>query len=320
MDRRTLLRISSVALLPQLAVAQPRAGRIVVPFPAGGATDIVARLLADPLARELAHPIVVDNRAGAGGSLGMAEVARAAPDGLTLGIATVSTHGVNPVVYRQLPYDPLTDFTPIAELVRAPGVMVVHPGVPARTFPDFLAHLKAHPGKLSYGSPGHGSTGHMAGEIFKASTHTFIVHIPYRGAAAMLTDLIGGRIQVASDQLASALPHIRAGRLRPLAVSWHTRLAQLPDVPTFAELKLPANNEPSWFGLVAPAGLPPEKVRTLHAAARRSLAVSEVKARIEQLGLFAADSSPEEFGRRIRGEIERMQRVARLAKLVLDAP
>ena len=228
--------------------AQPgKPVRLLIPFPPGGATDITARVVAEPLSRLLGVPVFVENRGGAGGSVGMAEAARAPADGTTLAVATLSTHGVNPAVYKKLTYDPVRDFVAVTELVRAPGVLVVNPSVPARDLKGLIAYAKANPGKLNYASPGNGTIGHMWAELFKSSTGTFMTHIPYRGAGPALTDLIAGNASVYFDQVASSLSHIKSGKLRALAVSWDQRLDVLPDVPTFKEAGLPSNNDPSWF-------------------------------------------------------------------------
>ncbi|MBC7956871.1 MAG: tripartite tricarboxylate transporter substrate binding protein [Cytophagales bacterium] len=320
MKRRSLLLVlAPAALFGPTAHADTSTLRIVVPFPPGGATDTVARLIAPLIARELTQTVVIDNRSGAGGSLGMAEVARAAPDGLTLGLATVSTHGVNPVVYKRLPYDALRDFTPIAELVRAPGVLVVNPQLPVRSLAELLAHARAHPGRLTYGTPGVGSAGHMAGERLKKSAKVHLVHIPHRGASGVMTDLISGQIDIGFDQVASSLPHIQAGRLRALAISWATRLPQLPDVPSFAEAGLPDNNDPSWFGIVAPAKTPEAVVARLNAALLRALNQPELKAQCEKLGLYVTGSTPKAFGNLIQATMEQMRETARSANISLDS-
>lgn len=324
MKRRCLISAAAAtaacAALPRFAFALPHVTRIVVPFAPGGATDTLARLIAEPLSREIERPVIVENRAGEGGSTGMAEVARAAPDGRTLGLATVSTHGVNPVVYRRLPYDAIKDFAPVGEVARAPMVMLVHPSVPARDMGEFLRHAKKHPGKLTYGSPGVGSAGQMAAEIFKRTTGTFILHLPYRGAGPMMADLLSAQaqVQVAFDQVASALPHLQQGRLRALAVSWHRRLPQLPNVPTFAELALFSNNDPSWFGLVAPAATPRGEVAAVGAGLRRALASPQLRGRLEASGLYASSATPQEFAEQIRKQIEQMQRIARFAGISLE--
>lgn len=292
--------------------------RLVVPFPPGGATDITARLMAEPLSRLLEQPVIVDNRPGAGGSIGMAEVARAVPDGLTLGVATLSTHGVNPAVYKKLPYDPIKDFVAVTELVKAPGVLVVHPSVKARTVQELVALLKAAPGRLMFASPGNGTIGHMWGELFKSTTRTDMVHVPYRGAGPALNDLLGGQVQVYFDQVASSLPHIKSGRLRALAVSWATRLDFLPEVPTYAEATLYANNDPSWFGLVAPVGTPAGTVQRLQEAVARAVREGELVRRLADDGLFPSASRSEDFALEIRRDIDKMGRVAQLAHITLD--
>ncbi len=242
MQRRRLLAalaaLAATSALPALSFAQEgKPLRIVVPFPPGGATDIAGRSLQEPLQRLLGQPVVIDNRAGAGGSIGMAEVARAPGDGLTFGVATLSTHGVNPAVYARLPYDPVKDFAGVTEIVKAPGVIVVNPQMlPVKDFAELVKYLKAHPGQVSYATPGNGTIGHMWGELFKSSTGTSMVHIPYRGAGPAINDVLAGQVPVYFDQVASSLPYVKAGKLRALAVSWPERLDVLPEVPTYAEL------------------------------------------------------------------------------------
>ncbi|MBI2772331.1 MAG: tripartite tricarboxylate transporter substrate binding protein BugE [Burkholderiales bacterium] len=318
MQRRPLLALAAGSLLPGISLAQGRPLRLVVPFPPGGATDITARVLTEPLSRLLGQPVVVDNRAGAGGSIGMAEVAKSAPDGLTLGVATLSTHGVNPAVYKKLPYDPIKDFAAVTEIVKAPGVVVVNPSVPATNFEEFIRYLKANPGKVTYASPGNGTIGHMWGELFKSTTNTFMVHIPYRGAGPALNDLLAGQVSVYFDQVASSLPYIQAGKLRALAVSWGKRLDVLPAVPTYGELTLFSNNDPSWFGLVAPAGTPQVAVRRVQEAVARTLREPAVRERLAGQGLFASGTTPDDFAAQIRKEIDKMQRISKFARINLD--
>lgn len=318
MDRRSWLVAGAASCLSGLNWAQARPLRLVKPFPPGGATDITARAVSEGLARQLGVPVVVENRAGAGGSLGMAEVARAAADGTTLGVATLSTHGVNPAVYQKLPYDPLKDFVPVTELVKAPGVLVVNPALPVTNVSELVRHLKANPGRVSYASPGNGTIGHMWAELFKSTTGTFMLHIPYRGAGPALQDLLGGQVGVYFDQVASSLPHIQAGRLRALAVSWSQRLDVLPQVPTYAEAALFANNDPSWFGLVAPAGTPSATVARLQAAVAQTLKEPAVRARLTAQGLYPSGSLPDEFGALLRKEIDKMRRISRFANIRLD--
>lgn len=318
-SRRPLLSLMACAMAaPRLVAAADKPVRLIVPFPPGGATDITARVVAEPMGRLLGRQVVVDNRPGAGGSIGMSEAARAAPDGTTLAVATLSTHGVNPAVYRKLPYDPVGDFVAVTELVRAPGVLVVHPSLPARDLQQFIAHLKAHPDKVNYASPGNGTIGHMWAELFKSATGTSMTHIPYRGAGPALTDLIGGRAQVYFDQVASSLPHIQAGKLRALAVSWDARLDVLPEVPTFREAGLPASNDASWFGLVAPAGTPADVVARIQAAAAAAVREPAVARRLQELGLFPSGSTPQAFGAQVRQEIDKMKRVSEFARVAID--
>ncbi|MDB5750383.1 MAG: transporter substrate-binding protein [Ramlibacter sp.] len=292
---------------------------LVVPFPPGGATDITARALQEVLPRLLTQPVVIDNRAGAGGSIGMAEVARAAPDGLTFGVATLSTHGVNPAVYPKLPYDPLKDFVGVTEIVKAPGVLAVNPKVlPVKDFAELVRYLKANPGKVSYASPGNGTIGHMWGELFKSSTGTSMVHIPYRGAGPAINDVLAGQVAVYFDQVAASLPHIKSGKLKALAVSWPTRLDVLPDVPTYAQMGFAINNDPSWFGLVAPAGTPQALVDRMQQAVAQAVQEPAVRDRLAGQGLYPSGSTPQAFSAQIVREIKKMKDVAGYAKVRLE--
>ncbi|MCE1191343.1 MAG: tripartite tricarboxylate transporter substrate binding protein BugE [Acidovorax sp.] len=321
MQRRHLLSaLAAVSFVPGMSLAQEgKPLRIIVPFPPGGATDITARSLQESLARILKQPVVLDNRGGAGGSIGMAEVARAPADGLTLGVATLSTHGVNPAVFSKLPYQPLKDFVGVTEIVKAPGVVVINPAVlPVKDFADLVKHLKANPGKVSYATPGNGTIGHMWGELFKSSTGTAMVHIPYRGAGPALNDVLAGQVAVYFDQVASSLPYIKAGKLKALAVSWPGRLDVLPDVPTYAELGYKQANEPSWFGLVAPAATPQAAVDRIQQAVAQALKEPAVRERLAGQGLYPSGTTSKEFNAQIVREIEKMKRVAEFAKISLD--
>lgn len=318
MRRRQFSIFAAASVAAGTGWAQTKPLRLVVPFPPGGATDITARSLADPLARELGQPVVVDNRSGAGGSIGMTELAKAAPDGNTFGLATLSTHGVNPAVYKKLPYDPIGDFVAVTEVVKAPGVLVVHPSVAAKSVSELIELLKANPGRLTYASPGNGTIGHMWGELFKSATSTFMLHIPYRGAAPALNDLLAGQVQVYFDQVASSLPHIQSGKLRALAVSWNSRLAVLPGVPTYDEVGLRSNNDPSWFGIVAPARTAPAAVRRMQEAIARIIKEPAVADRLAGQGLFPSGTKPEEFATQVRNEIAKMKRISEFAKITLD--
>jgi len=315
-----LASLAAASFIPGMSFAQEgKPLRMVIPFPPGGATDITARSLQDALARILKQPVVLENRAGAGGSIGTMEVARAAPDGLTFGIATLSTHGVNPAVYAKLPYDPVKDFVGVTEIVKAPGVVVVNPKVlPVTNFAELVKYLKANPGKVSYATPGNGTIGHMWGELFKSSTGTSMVHIPYRGAGPAINDVLGGQVPVYFDQVASSLPHIASGKLKALAVSWHGRLDVLPDVPTYGELGHAINNDPSWFGMVAPAGTPPALVDRMQQAVAQALKDPAVRQRMAAQGLYPSGSTPKEFSAQIVREIEKMKRVAEFAHVKMD--
>ena len=320
MQRRHLLAAAAaVSVAPGMSFAQDKPLRIVVPFPPGGATDIAGRALQEPLQRLLGQPVVIENRAGAGGSIGMAEVARAPGDGLTFGVATLSTHGVNPAVYAKLPYDPVKDFVGVTEIVKAPGIIVINPQVlPVKDFADLVKYLKANPGKISYATPGNGTIGHMWGELFKSSTGTAMVHIPYRGAGPAINDVLGGQVPVYFDQVASSLPHVKAGKLKALAVSWPQRLDVLPDVPTYAELGYPQANEPSWFGLVAPASTPAAQVLRVQQAVAAALKEPAVRDRLAGQGLYPSGTTPAQFSQQIVREIEKMKKVAAYAKIKIE--
>ena len=321
MQRRHLLSaLAAVSFIPGMSLAQEgKPLRIIVPFPPGGATDITARSLQESLSRILKQPVVLENRGGAGGSIGMSEVARAPADGLTIGVATLSTHGVNPAVFSKLPYSPTKDFVGVTEIVKAPGVIVINPAVlPVKDFADLVKHLKANPGKVSYATPGNGTIGHMWGELFKSSTGTAMVHIPYRGAGPAVNDVLAGQVAVYFDQVASSLPHIKSGKLKALAVSWPERLDVLPEVPTYAELGFKQANEPSWFGLVAPAATPPAAVERIQQAVAQALKEPAVRERLAGLGLYPSGTSPKDFTAQIGREIDKMKRVAAYAKISLD--
>ena len=294
--------------------------RLIVPFPPGGATDISGRVLQEPLQRILGQTVVIDNRAGAGGSIGMSELARSAPDGLTLAVATLSTHGVNPAVFAKLPYDPVKDTVGVTETVKAPGIVVINPQeLPmVNSFADLVKYLKANPGKVSYATPGNGTIGHMWGELFKSATGTSMVHIPYRGAGPALNDVLAGQVAVYFDQAASSMPYVKQGKLKALAVSWDSRLEALPDVPTYAELGYKNINDPSWFGLVAPAGTPAPVVLRIQQAVAQALTEPAVAQRLVGQGLYPSGTAPQAFSKQIVSEIAKMKKVAAYAKIQLD--
>ncbi len=321
MQRRHLLSaLAAASVAPGISWGQEsKPLRVIIPFPPGGATDITARSLQEPLARILKQPVVLENRGGAGGSIGMAEVARVPADGLTIGVATLSTHGVNPAVYSKLPYHPTKDFVGVTEIVKAPGVIVINPAVlPVKDFAELVKHLKANPGKVSYATPGNGTIGHMWGELFKSSTGTSMVHIPYRGAGPAINDVLAGQVAVYFDQVASSLPHIKSGKLKAMAVSWPARLDVLPDVPSYAELGYKQANEPSWFGVVAPAGTPAAAVDRIQQAVAQAIKEQAVAERLAGQGLYPSGTSAKDFTAQIAREIEKMKRVAEFAKVKLD--
>jgi tripartite-type tricarboxylate transporter receptor subunit TctC len=270
------------------------------------------------MARELGQPFVVDNRGGAGGAIGAKAIADAPADGYTLGLATVSTHVVNPIVRSDLRYDPLKDFTLLSQIAAVPNVVSVHPSVPAKTLNELIAHAKANPGKLNFGTPGVGSLGHLIGETFKYSAKIEMAHVPYRGAGPALNDALAGQVQVLFDNLPSSLPHIHAGKLRALAVASDKRIAGLADVPTFGEAGHPLVNDPSWFGLIGPARLPAEVSAKVHAALIATLKQPEVLKRLETAASLPVGNSPEAFRKVVADALDNTRRVVREAKLKFD--
>lgn len=319
MQRRQIIAATAACLAAPTLRAQEKALRIVVPFAPGGSGDLIPRMVAPVLSELLRQPVIVENRSGAGGSLGASHVAKSAPDGFTLGVATVSTHGIYPAVMKSPPYDPLKDFVPVSNLARVPNVVSVHPLVSAKDMREFVA-LARHPKSyLEYGSPGVGSLGHMMGELFKQATGAYMLHIPYRGAGPALADALAGQIKVLFDNLPASLPHVKAGRLRALAVAWPARLPHLPGVPTFAEAGLPGVNDPAWFGLVAPAGTPTGMVQRLQQGVAAALARPELRERIEGLGAVPLGNSSEVFAQELRAEFTKWQRVAKTGGISLEA-
>ncbi len=327
--RRTLLSslaaCAATALVAPAAWAQGPAAdypsrpiRLVVPFGAGGSTDMVARLLAEKMSTILGKSVVVDNKGGAGGSIGASEIARAAPDGYTIGMATVSTHGSNPAIFRKLPYDPVKDFAPITNVMSVPSVFVINASVPAKTMKEFIALAKAHPGKYSFASPGTGSLGHANIENFMNLAGIDLLHIPYKGAGQAITDALGGQVNAMTDNLPSTLPHIKDGKLRPLAVLAFKRADVLPDVPTYAELGFPQMGDGGWFGLVAPAGTPRAIIDKLNAAAHKAMAMPDYIEKQKSISGEPMGNTPEQFAQQIKAAIERYTAVAKRANIKLD--
>lgn len=326
--RRTVL--SSIAACAAVAALTPafaanaaadypnRPIRLVVPFGAGGSTDMVARLLAEKMSTVLGKSVVVDNRGGAGGSIGASEVAKAAPDGYTIGMATVSTHGYNPAIFRKLPYDAIKDFAPITNVMAVPSVFVVNASVPAKTMKEFIALAKANPGKYSFASPGTGSLGHANIENFMNLAGIDLLHIPYKGAGQAITDALGGQVNAMTDNLPSTLPHIKNGQLRPLAVLAFKRADVLPDVPTYTELGYPQMGDGGWFGLVAPAGTPKPIIDKLNAAAHKAMAMPDYLEKQKSISGESMGNTPDQFAKQIKTAIDRYTAVAKRANIKLD--
>ena len=307
---------SHVTLLAQAWPTKPI--KLIIPFPPGGTTDIVGRLTADRLGRELGQAVIVENRGGGGGSIGALEVARAAPDGYIIGMATVSTHAVNPACNPKLAYDSLKDFAPISNLAHTANVMVVNPKVPANDMKELIALLKRSPGKLSYATSGTCSIAHMMGEQFKVSTSTFITHIPYRGSGPALNDTLAGQVEILVDNLPSSVPHIQSGKLRPIAIAWPKRLEQFPNVPTYLELGLKEMNDPAWYGLVAPAGTPKDIIAKIQAAANKVVFSPDIAKRLRDAGAEPIGNKPEEFLAEIKKEKEKMAALVKKQNIKFD--
>ncbi|HET9337661.1 MAG TPA: tripartite tricarboxylate transporter substrate binding protein [Casimicrobiaceae bacterium] len=325
MKRRTLLAAlaaSPVALRSPSAFAQAaypsQPIRIVVPFPPGGATDIMARAAAQKLAEAWKAQVVVDNRPGAGGNIGSELVAKAAPDGYTLEMGTVGTHAINASLYAKMPYDHVKDFTPVVLVAAVPNVLVVHPSVPANSVQELIAYAKANPGKLNFASSGAGTSIHLSGELFKVMAGVQMTHVPYKGSAPAITDLLGGQVQLMFDNLPPSLPHIRAGKLRALAVTTSERAPALPDVPTVAESGLPGFEASSWFGLLAPAGTPREIVVKINGEIARWLVTPEAKEKMIAIGANAKGGTPEDFAKHIADETAKWAKVVKESGAKVD--
>jgi len=324
MQRRTL--VTAVAATLSLAAAggawaqgyPSKPVRLIVPFAPGGTTDIVARVVSEKLGPILGQTVIVENKAGGGGSVGATEIARSAPDGYTIGMATVSTTAANPAINPKIAYNPLTDFTPITNVAATPNVIAVHPSFPAKDYKAFLAELKAKPGKYSYGSSGTGGIGHLQMELFKNLSGTFVTHIPYRGAGPALNDTVAGQVPMIFDNLPSALPFIRDGRLVPIVVAAPQRLAQLPNVPTFKEVGLEPVNRMAYYGIHGPKGMSKEIVEKIAAAVKKTLEDPGVRKRIEDTGSIVIGNTPEQFATQIKAEFDVYKQVVEKQKLRLD--
>jgi tripartite-type tricarboxylate transporter receptor subunit TctC len=285
--------------------------RYIVPFAPGGTTDILARVVGEKLSVALGQQVVVDNKPGQGGSLGAAELARAAPDGYTIGGGTISSHGINATLYEKLSYDPVTSFAPITLYATQPNVLLVHPSVPAKNVREFIELLKSQPDKYAFGSAGTGTSQHISGEMFKTMAGVKMQHIPYRGSGQMLPELLGGTLPVAFDNIASALPHVKAGKLRALAVTTAKRSAVAPDVPTLAESGLPGYELSSWQAVFAPAGTPPAIVDRLYTEIAKILQMPDVQKRLTELGLDLSGMPPGELAALVKADVPRLGKIVK---------
>jgi len=291
--------------------------RLVVPFPPGGPTDITGRLVAQWLSEKLGT-VVVENKGGAGGTVGTRAAAAADPDGYTLLLGGTSTLAINPVVFKDLNYDPVTSFTPVAMVSTSPFVLVVNPALPVHSVGDFIAYATANPGKVNFGSAGVGTTPHLTGELFKALAKVDIVHVPYKGGGPVIADLLGGQIQLTFELMTVLMPLIEAGELRPLAIATETRSADLPDVPTMAEAGVPGCLSSSWFGIVGPTGTPAVIVDKLNAEINNGLRSSDMIASFAKLGSQPKIGTPHEFAVLIASELERWGSLARKIGIAIN--
>jgi len=318
---RRILLAGGLLAIACVASAQGYPNRVVklqVPFAPGGTTDIVARVIAEPLGKALGQNVIIENKAGGGGVVGANETAKATPDGYSLGVATVSTTAANPAINPKMPYDAATDFTPVINIAATPNVIAVHPSFPAKNYKEFLAALKKSPGRYSYSSSGTGGIGHLQTELWKSLEGVFVTHIPYSGAGPALRDTVGGQVEIIFDNVPSALPHIKANRLVALAVAAPQRLAALPDVPTFKELGLEPVNRMAYYGIVGPKGMPRDIVDKINAATRKALEDPAVRKRIEDTGSVVLGNTPEQFAQQMKDELAVYKNVVATAKLKLE--
>jgi tripartite-type tricarboxylate transporter receptor subunit TctC len=297
---------AALALAPLAAQAQAafptKPITIIVPFSAGGTTDILARVVGQYMSKDLGQPVIVDNRAGAAGNIGAQLVARAAPDGYTLLMGTVGTHAINQSLYKKMPFDPIKDFAPLSRVALVPNLLVANPSQPYKTVKEMIAYAKANPGKITFASSGNGTSIHLSGELFQHMAGVEMQHVPYRGSAPAVTDLIGGQTAVMFDNMPSSIAYVKSGKLRALAVTTPKRSPALPDVPTIAEAGVPGYSATSWFGLLAPANIPAPVVGKLNASILKALADPEVKKKLAEQGAEPHGEKPEQFAEFIRSE------------------
>jgi tripartite-type tricarboxylate transporter receptor subunit TctC len=309
-----IVALPVLALAASLASAQStsfpsKSVRVVVPFAAGGTTDIVTRILAQRLSESWGQQMIVDNRAGAGGNIGSEIVAKASADGYTVLMATVATHGINASLYKEIPYDPVKDFAPVTLVASTPSVLMLNPSIPASSVKELIVLAKAKPKQLNFGSPGNGSSHHLAGELFNSMAGVQMVHVPYKGTAAALVDIMAGQIQLTFDTLPSAMPYVKAKRLKALAVTSAARTRSLPDLPTVSESGVPGYEVTSWYGALVPVGTPQDVIRRLNADFVRTIRIPEVTEKMVEAGADPVANSPEQFAAFIQAELKKWAKV-----------
>jgi tripartite-type tricarboxylate transporter receptor subunit TctC len=319
---RVAMATAAAAVLSLAAAAQDnypsKPVRIIVPFSPGGVADLLPRIVGQKLSEKWGQPVVVENKVGAAGNIGMAEGARAAPDGYTLTLAPAGNLTVNPILFKNLPFDTYKDLTPVTNLAESPNVLVVNPSVPAKTFQELVAYAKANPGKLNFASPGPGSGAHLAGELLNLDAGIRMVHVPYKGLAPAVNDLLGGQVQAMFAGISTVLQYIQSGKLRALAIASPKRSAQLPEVPTVAQSGYPGFDVTSWYGIVAPAGTPPAIIRKVQQGMAQALHDPDVQARLAGLGLEPVGNTPGEFDAMIKAETRKWADIVRRANIKLD--
>ena len=313
-----VVALAAPALCAQAQTYPNKPVRLVCPFPPGGAVDIASRAVAHELSQILGQPVTVDNRPGAGGNIGADIVAKSPPDGYTLLMTTSGIMAINPALYSKLPFDPLKDFASVSTVVSLNNVLVLNPNVPYKSVQEVIAAAKAQPGKLTYASSGNGTSIHLSGELFKSMTGVDMLHIPYKGSAPAVTDLLGGQVNMMFDNIPSSLPHIKAGKLRALAVTGAKRSQLLPDLPTIAEAGVPGYDSYVWFGVTAPAGTPPEIIGRLNAAIAKAAVTPSFRDRLTEQGYDVQSSTPEQMTTSIRAEIAKWGKIVKASGARVD--